>query len=98
MTPEALIQEYTQARVTPDAIELWVMATEWHGQEPQSTWHWIKSLPVSSSPEQIQRQQYELLKRERYFATCQTCQCLLLVGHMNGQTCHSCMEDQGIIF
>lgn len=98
MTPDRLIQEYTQTRTTPEAIELWVMRVEWHGHEPQSTWHLVKSSPVDTSAEQIQRQQYALLKRKRYFATCQTCQCLLLVGHMNGQTCHSCMEDQGIIF
>lgn len=98
MTPEHLIQEYTQIRTTIDAIELWVMSTEWHGQEPQSTWDWVKSLPVSSSSEQIQRQQYELLKRERYFATCQTCQRLLSAGHMNRQTCQTCTEKQGITF
>ena len=98
MTPEHLIQEYTQARVTPDVIELWVKGTEWHGQEPQSTWHLVKNLPVDTSAEQIQRQQYALLKRKRYFATCQTCQSLLSTGHMTGQTCHACMEKQGIIF
>lgn len=98
MTPEDLIQEYTQVTATPDAIELWVMRVEWHGQEPQSTWHLIKRLPVETLPEEIQRQQYTLLKRKRYFATCQTCRHLLSTGHMNRQTCHSCMAKQGIIF
>ena len=65
MTPKDLLQEYTQVRATPDAVELWVMSVEWYGHEPQSTWHLVKSLHVDTSSEDIQRQQYALLKRKR---------------------------------
>ena len=82
-----------------DPIVIQVARIEWHGpHDPCTFWDTFKELPKESTDDDIQKVIDKLMKSRKYFKKCKACSEIKLAGHLNGDICHSCMEEDGIIF
>jgi hypothetical protein len=82
-----------------DPIEIKVARLRWNGpHEPITYWETYEQLPKDSTDPEIQKVVDKLMKSRRYFKKCKICSQIKLAGHLNGDVCHSCMEEDGIIF
>lgn len=69
--------------------------------EPIALWNMqpdVGRLELEPGSEQVTAEIKRLLRSRRYFQTCTSCGQLKIRGHMEGRTCHSCMESSGVVF
>lgn len=85
--------------VPSNDVGLFVCKIHWDGpHNPVCNWVKIAEYPANPDPLLIQKEIRRVLKLRTYFRSCDLCGEKNPVGWMEGSTCHSCMENDGVAF
>jgi hypothetical protein len=93
-TDKELLEEFTEAKVTPEGIALRVRTISWpEPSTPTTRWRTLLRLPKTATPAEIEAARQELLNNPKYFRICTMCKDRKPCGWMHDKTiCQSCAE------
>lgn len=83
----------------PAGVGLFVRKISWNGpHEPVEQWVRIAEFPADPDPALVRQSILRALKQKACFKSCRVCGEKNPSGWMEGNTCHACMEKEGVIF